>query len=155
MTPSPDEKRNECCGEDCNGDLCECNCHNLQENNNDIARRIANVCADNLSPQKYDDLEFQINSVLKIKDSTIQSLQEEVDRMSEQLAEREKAYKELIKEYSVESGLRHDLSDKLSLAVEGIKQLPCPKCENGDGIDGHEGAGCFKQELLTKLRGGK
>src|SRR3990167_10664398 len=48
-----------------------------------------------------------------------------------------------------------ELKSKLSLAVKGVISIPCPKCENGDGIDYHEGAGCFKRELLTKLRGEK
>ena len=32
-----------------------------------------------------------------------------------------------------------------------IIQLPCPNCQSGDGVDYHEGAGCFKHEFLTKL----
>ena len=46
------------------------------------------------------------------------------------------------------------LHSKLKTAVEIIQMLPCPKCEDGTGVDGHDGAGCFKKDALTQLKEG-
>jgi len=47
------------------------------------------------------------------------------------------------------------LKERLEFArklVGALQQSPCPKCENGDGIDGHEGAGCYKREALSEAK---
>lgn len=43
------------------------------------------------------------------------------------------------------------LREVLGVAKNTLLQTPCQKCQSGDGIDHHDGAGCYKQEALNKI----